>query len=415
MLIRPEAIAARRFTSFSRPRPTLTPPIAAGCIAVLCVLAGGVYLASTSTYRERVTVSGYLIPPSGVARVLAPRSGVIDAMYVEPGAFVHQGDALLRIVSTAHLDQHKSHGCAVAAVQRRHAAELEVQEHIVDRESDAARAAVETEIAGMTTEMAVVDDQITAQQRWLQVSNERLARHHEAAARGAVARTDLLHLHGESIAGEVQLKTLERVRVTLARQLGAAAQRKRELSVASESRRSSIALARIDLDGRALERERAYAEVVVAPMDGQIASLPARLAADVVAGRELAVLMPRDTPLAAELLVPLRAMGLIEVGQTVSLRYDALPFQEYGVFPATVEAVSAFVMDRRDAYVEQPPSEPTFRVIARVESLAVDRDGTPLVLRPGMTLRADVSLQNVTVMRWLLEPLMRLSHGPFRR
>ncbi|NJN51657.1 MAG: HlyD family efflux transporter periplasmic adaptor subunit [Gammaproteobacteria bacterium] len=244
-------------------------------------------------------------------------------------------------------------------------------------------------------------------------AEERLGRYRDAATSGAVSRADLLLLESELASGEVQLKHLERTRFSLVRTLRETREKEAALVLALAARESNIAIAHLELKSRALTDDLAAGEVVVAPIDGRVMSLPARQAAEVQMGRELVVLAPTNAPLVAELLIPLRAMGLVEAGQSVALRYDALPFHQFGTFEGIIESVAQFVSDGRDFDVAASGSTPVFRALAR--PLAQPHDAQAFVLKAGMTVTADIGLKDVTVLHWILEPLLRLQHGPLYR
>jgi membrane fusion protein len=415
MLIRPQAIAAQRLRHFGSTRPIVNSSALLGGAVLLALLAFGVYLAATSNYRERITVTGYLAPTGGISRVTAPRSGRIEAVFVAPGAEVRAGEPLLKIVSGISLEDGRDFASALSDQYRRHAEALQTERRIAVRTHDTERTAVTADIAALTAELEIVADQRVSQQRWLAIASQRFNRMRAANVQGAASTNDVLRMEGDLLAGDVQLKALQRAHIDVDRRLRAMQRRTQRLSLDLATRLSTIEQAEIELVMRRLETDRNRAQVIVAPMHGRIVSLAARRATEVSPGRELLVLAPADAPLRAELFAPAHTMGLIRPGQPIALRYDAFPYQEFGVFPATVESVADYVLDRRDLDVDAPIHGPIFRVVARPQQQQSAAHDERVVLQAGMTLSADIGIRKLSVLHWLFEPLLRAWYGPLTR
>src|SRR5438309_4285920 len=87
----------------------------AGLVAfILCFL-------SVAQYARKETVSGYLTPTSGTAKIFVPQQGFIKAIHVKEGQEVAEGDPLLTVVTsqiTANGDDVNATVLAVLTQQR---------------------------------------------------------------------------------------------------------------------------------------------------------------------------------------------------------------------------------------------------------------------------------------------------------
>ena len=83
-----------------------------------------------------------------------------------------------------------------------------------------------------------------------------------------------------------------------------------------------------------LDNAHSESELLVAPVASRIVSISQAIGSNVLPGQTLAVLAPSGEALVAELFVPLTALGLVTPGQVVTIRYDAYPIEEVGVFDA---------------------------------------------------------------------------------
>jgi membrane fusion protein len=122
----------------------------------------------------------------------------------------------------------------------------------------------------------------------------------------------------------------------------------------------------------------------------------------VAAGEPVLVLLPEGALLQAELWLPSSASGFVNPGQRVNLRYDAFPYQKFGVQRARLEEIAD------SAVSMQAGAPPLFRALASLEHHHILAFGRAHALRPGMTLSADIVVDERSLLEWLLEPLFSI-------
>jgi membrane fusion protein len=118
--------------------------------------------------------------------------------------------------------------------------------------------------------------------------------------------------------------------------------------------------------------------------------------------------------LVAHLYAPSRSIGFLRKGQRVHLRYDAFPYQKFGMAAGVVAAVSRtpFAPSELPQNVAQQlvarlgAQEALFRAVVELDSQAVHARGVDWPLKPGLMLDADVKQEERAVWEWLLEPLL---------
>ncbi|MGY3361252.1 multidrug efflux pump subunit AcrA (membrane-fusion protein) [Bradyrhizobium sp. GM0.4] len=111
--------------------------LAALVVFILCFL-------SIAQYARKETVSGYLTPTSGTAKIFVSQQGFIKAIHVKEGQEVSGGDPLLTIVTSQITANGDDVNATVLAV-------LTQQRNVVERQIDAEdrRTASEREIASV--------------------------------------------------------------------------------------------------------------------------------------------------------------------------------------------------------------------------------------------------------------------------
>jgi membrane fusion protein len=105
--------------------------------------------------------------------------------------------------------------------------------------------------------------------------------------------------------------------------------------------------------------------------------------------------------------VPSRAIGFIEPGSRVVLRYQAFAYQKFGQQYGRVADVSrsALTPTEVNALVGQQPREPVYQVKVTLDSQQVLAYGKPEPVKPGMALDADILMERRRLIEWVFEPL----------
>jgi len=115
-------------------------------------------------------------------------------------------------------------------------------------------------------------------------------------------------------------------------------------------------------------------------------------------------LLPADSRLHAELLVPSAAIGFVAPDQAVKLRFDAFPYQKFGMQHAVLHAV----MQSPEPLRPGENAQPLYRALANLERQSVLAYGVAQPLMAGMQFTADVVVDERSLLEWLLEPLLSI-------
>ncbi|KGQ18556.1 putative secreted protein [Lysobacter dokdonensis DS-58] len=180
----------------------------------------------------------------------------------------------------------------------------------------------------------------------------------------------------------------------------------RQLAQAQAQREQTL------LDQESIERETSGGLQVVAPVAGILATRLVEPGQAVQPGEPLLSLLPEGSQLQAQLLVPSRAVGFIEPGDSVLMRYQAFPYQKFGHQRGTVVRVSRSAINPGESMapvVRGQTQEPYYRVLVALEAQSVTAYGKSETLRPGMLLEADILGERRSLIEWILEPLYSLN------
>jgi membrane fusion protein len=128
--------------------------------------------------------------------------------------------------------------------------------------------------------------------------------------------------------------------------------------------------------------------------------------------------LPAGSELEAHLLVPSRAVGFVEPGDRVLLRYEAFPYQKFGHHGGRVARISRSTINPGE-FTSQPGlqsrGEPYYRIVVELDESSVRAFGKNEPLMPGMLLEADIMGETRQLWEWAIEPLFALSNNVERK
>jgi membrane fusion protein len=372
----------------------------AGLVAFILVFI------SIAQYARKETVTGYLTPTFGTAKIFVPQQGFIKELHVKEGQEVAEGDPLLTVVTS----QISANGDDVNATVL---AALARQREVVERQiaAEERRTASEHERLASTTkgiegEIAQLEDQRNIQNERLKLSESFVSTGATLIAKGALPAIELKRREQAALEQRQHLASLDQQITVRRTQLADARHTLEQLPIVAAER---VRVLRGDLswiEQRIAEVDGRRAYVIKAPTSGRVSALHASIG-QVADPRHMQLeIIPLDSTLQAQLFFPTRAFGFVRPGQQVRILYDAFPYQKFGTYRGSVTKVSQTILTSNDATGPITLKEPAYRVTVAPERPDIDAYGLKMPLQPGMLLKADVILEQRSLMRWLLDPVL---------
>lgn len=303
-------------------------------------------------YVRKQSVQGVLVPDRGLLELRAPAAGSLAAVHVGADAWVEAGARLF----TVRLDHTL-------------AGEGAVTEQLLDE--------TRVQEAALRQQMHELEELALNEQRLLAVRVAALERAANLRDRALLAAADYDAVYAQWLQ---QQNTLGR------------------LSLQQAELRSQAA----ELQKQQVRMTAEQGTTVLAPASGRIATVLGREGMSVAAGEPVLALLPEGALLQAELWLPSSASGFVNPGQRVNLRYEAFPYQKFGVQRAHIVEIA------ESALAARAGTPPLFRALATLERQDILAFGAPRPLRPGMTLSADIVVDERSLLEWLLEPLFSI-------
>jgi membrane fusion protein len=378
---------------------------------VVATAAGVIAFLFFAQYARRENVAGYLAPVSGTAKVFAAQPGTISAVYVEQGEIVEKGQPLLAIANS----QTAMSGDDVNATilntldQQKQALTLNIAEEAHRTASERQR--LTARIREHEAVLAQLDAQMVVQRARIVLLERNVEAGAQLRGKGLVTEVDQRHREESLLDQRQSMIALNQQVTTRQGQLAEVRFNLEQLPFAQEDR---IQLLRNNLSAaeqRIAEVNGRSAYIVRAPIGGRISSLQASAGQQADPRHPQLQIVPIGNPLQAELFIPVRAIGFVEVGQDVRILFDAFPYQRFGTFHGRITKVSQTVLLASDVDSPVTLKEPAYTATAALDRPDLLAHGKKIPLQPDMSLKADIILERRTLANWILAPLQHLKVG----
>ena len=351
-----------------------------------------------SEHHRKERVRGFLVPDKGLLRIHASQPATVAMIHVREGDQVAAGELLVSLVrkqSTVTGDD--LGGVVVEQIQQRlHL----LQQAIIDNQTllDKKLTASEGRELALDHSIQHLNGQLKIAQSRLGIQRRRLESQRKLHASGHIPRIQLDQSEEAFLAEQLSLGQLQRQVLILAEQRQQAADVTEQLPVQSGMKANELQRQIAQLAQQLSEVESTFQPGVRAAEAGVITAVRLVEGQLVEPGDALMTVIPQDSNLIAELLLPSRSIGQIKTGDSTRLRFDAFPYQKYGLLDGEILQIDRAVLDTR---VQASP-EPVYRVRAGLDAQQLGEHP----LRSGMLVEADILLEKRRLLDWLLEPFI---------
>lgn len=373
---------------------------------MICIVILFISLASFSHFQP---ARGILVNHHGLLKVSPVREGIVTKIHVKDGDFVEVGDLLASVQTSSS----QIHGSAISVQQREkslsHLALLKDEKEalLVSNQFDKTNLKHEIEmlkqkISAATDRAKFLEDRIAITDKLL--SDLRVLLETGGVSKVDIGKTkaDLLRLREErmtqhsSIVELLNSKTQSEAELDNLPHLLSDAQRRIDTQIVS-------------IEKQLLQESVDVAYEIYADNAGIVTNFTVREGERVTTDYPLMSIVPKSLLLTAELFVPSRAIGFVEVGQSVQLKLDAFPHQLYGHLLGTIDDVSLTLLEPGDWKNTLNINEPVYKTTVLLTTQHIEAKGKQIPLKNGLSLSADIVLENQSLLDYILSPFKELN------
>lgn len=287
-----------------------------------------------------------------------------------------------------------------------------------------------TRLQNLETEDNQLAQEIELSQRRIFLAQQSQQKYETLEASGYVSAAQAQQKQEELIDIRARSSSLTRAKVQL---LATRQQVEADLVAALtalETDQAQLRRSQAQLRQEMVENRSRKATLITAPQDGTITTITYTPGQSIANGQALATIVPaivksagNALDLEVHLYTPSRGAGFVTPGQKVLIRYQAFPYQKFGLQTGTIVDVSTtpfspnelpsnvastILSNYQQSMLGISSNEALYRIKVRPEKTTISAYGKELPLKPGMTLEADIMQDSRKIWEWIAEPLLAI-------
>lgn len=118
----------------------------------------------------------------------------------------------------------------------------------------------------------------------------------------------------------------------------------------------------------------------------------------------LMIISPKKSPLVVKLIIPVESSGFVEEFQQVNFKVVSFPYEKYGILRGKISDISKVIYlpnEMLDSPI--PIVKPSFLSIAEIPN------STPIPIKPGMLVQAEIIVDERKIWEWILRPISSIT------
>lgn len=391
-------------------------------LMVLFFAALTVFIAASmwlGTFSKQETMRGIVIGSKGGQRITSIVGGTVSKIWVKQGQSVKAGQRLITVIP-----QQTSAGAG--SLSRSDLLSLTEQKANSEGQMSEIQAAMSDDAKDLDAfERNLLDlaANLKGQERELQkaaaAQEETVNKMRSYLKRGYTTRESVT---AQERAWQEYNQQLASVRMQMTQLASTRIEQRRTVQQnynANVSRLAELDRMVSELDARIQRAKSAIATDIISVADGQVAAINVREGSEVLVGDTIAAIGNPEAPFTIGLQAPSKTMGLLTIGQTVVLKYDAYPYKTFGVKRGRIIAISSqpVTLPKEDEQqmalmnpalaksAEANPPQSKFLVEVEPEDKTINAYGEERQILIGSTLSADVIVEHRRLIDWVLDPI----------
>ena len=377
-------------------------------LLILTVVILSIVFLSSGSYTRKERVSGVIEPSGGLLRVAAMQQGVVSEVLVKEGEQVAAGQPLLRIASAKHSTE-------ATALNQALLNQYRFQQKNLLQQIEQLRGQYQLDIEELQQQETTAKEKLKELESQASTFQERLLLNQDLVSQiatlkgtGYISELELQRQKDTLLSLKQQASSIRSERIALESQLKNIKNQLAKLPIEHQNRISQLQSQQADLLIQISSIEQERLGEVRAAQSGVVTGLLAKLGKNVSMGQHLLTLIPEHSDMQAIVYIPTSAFGFIKEGQETKLRYHAFPYEKFGIYKGKIVELSNSVILPEETNMPGIIQEPAYRVVVALDEQAVKAYGKDTVLRAGMTLDADIVVEERSLLRWLFDPVFSI-------
>lgn len=370
------------------------------------IIVGLIIFAIFGDFARKERVSGVLSSNKGLVEIRMQKTGLVNEIYVELGDKVEMGQPLLRIVNHNLLEDG-------APYAKKLLFNLTLELDVLKKEllSLSDKYSIENEqLLNLINDLEAKERKyrikISTQNEILDNARDIYSRMHSLSEKKIITYIELSKQKDKVLHAKQELQSLEVRLDDITSSIREKNTKIDLLPLLNTSEKNNLKSRISDIEKGVLEAKNIDISVIRSPVNGSVSMVSVKSGQMLSGSIKIISLLPEKGELQADLFIPSRAIGFAEVGQSVRLLYDAFPYQKFGFYNGEIIKISKSVIKPSDISLSPEMITSAFHVVVKLDKQYINASDKEIPLRSGMTLSADIVLENRKIWEWLLRPFL---------
>lgn len=393
---------------------TLAQPLSIKLIVVILVsIAVAIVLFLFSAeYSRKETVRGFLMPNKGVIKSFANQGGTIEKLWVKEGDKVVKGQSL----ATLLVQQRNSEGIDLSAQL---IDQLNAQSALLSEEINQHQTLQAQELLNLQTQKTALNNEKLALENQMKLAEEKLrlltaqqVDFNQLNKSGFLSNLDKERQQEALLEAKQEKQNIARLLLQQQNELSKVA-----FNITNIPQQYTLSINNLKRQQADIQRQLAqiasnYEYTITASNNGVVTGIQVvegeTLSQSKAQSKPLLHILPEGSELIAELLLPTRSAGFVQLGNSTRLRFDAFPYQRFGFIKSEIVRIDQALIAPNEIQLPIALQEPVYRLRAKLDQQQMQAFGKAFALKSGMLFEADIMLERRTLIEWLLEPIYSL-------
>lgn len=380
-------------------------------VMLITVLSAGLFIFGTYTKYE--TSTGELVPRDGMLAIPPPVAGTVVSIPVKEGQQVEKGDVLMVLSSevSTTLGQTREMIAETLSAQRKR---LEQDLISLTTLSQVETQGLKDNEKSLVQQKGRLAQQMKHRQKQVALARTQLDKLNAMREQGYASNRQVEEQESNLLESQARYQEYQRQLLDIEQKIMQVRQQLTEKPLEDRRKRNDIQRQLGENAQTLAENESRRAFELHAPKDGTVGTIMVKNGQMLNAGQSAISVLPKDAQLLARIMVGTRAIGFLEPGQRVVLRYQAFPYQKFGQQYGKVLEVSRTALSPQEVASltgKNNVQEQQYRILVQLDRQSIVAYSRNEPLRPGMALDADFLVDQRHLYEWVLEPLYALGHN----
>ncbi|WP_189620528.1 HlyD family secretion protein, partial [Psychrosphaera saromensis] len=281
----------------------------------------------TAEYSRKETVRGFLIPIKGVVKSVATQGGVVDKLWVKEGDKVIKGQPLVSIIiqkknatgidlSDQLIEQVERQKLMLSdEISQHNTLQLQEVKHLKQR-----YLALKNEQGALTNQLTLADEKLTlllAQQKYFNTLSKN----------GHLSKFEKDTQEQELLGAKQEKQNINRLLIQQQNELSQVTFDINNIPQQYALKINSLKRQKSEFSSQIAQISNGHKYTITASQGGVVSGIQVFEGENLTQAKSILHILPEDSELIAELLLPTRSAGFIEEGNNTRLRFDAFPYQ----------------------------------------------------------------------------------------